>query len=352
MKSLRLTWFHLKRIILKNWGFVIISLGFPLVMIIFFLFVMDADSSIMTNQNNAVLNHSEYVSEEVQPQLADSYGDDFLDDAEEAFHQLDQIEATMLYEIPEGFPYSEETIQVYSLNGNNRDPIFEAEFTNALTNAMTMDIYEEANINFETTAVPEPKVTTPTVGLNENMSFVVFMILFFMGYTTGFVAGDLAKMRKEGLLTRSIISNTYSWQILGSVLGAYTIYSVSASLMIAFITSLLFGITITNFALILSLILAVAVFVAGLTMVLFRVFKNETLIQMLGMMLMMVLVFVPLFFQGGGDFSFIQYISPYYWVFEAIDTAQILPHAPIIALYGLVLFTAGSFKIERLVKDR
>jgi len=40
------------------------------------------------------------------------------------------------------------------------------------------------------------------------------------------------------------------------------------------------------------------------------------------------------------------------FVFEAIDIGQILPHSFIIVLYGLVLFTAGSFKIERLVKDR
>jgi len=66
---------------------------------------------------------------------------------------------------------------------------------------------------------------------------------------------------------------------------------------------------------------------------------------------MMVLAFIPLFFQGPGDFNFVQYISPYHWVFESIDTGQIFPNALVIILYGLVLFTAGSFKIERLVKD-
>jgi len=47
----------------------------------------------------------------------------------------------------------------------------------------------------------------------------------------------------------------------------------------------------------------------------------------------------------------LQYVSPFYWVFESLDTGQIFPNVLIIALYGLVLFTAGSFKVERLVQD-
>jgi len=352
MKSLRLIWFHLKRIILNNWTFILLTLVFPLMIILVFLFIMDTDSSLMTEQDNAVINHSEYVAEEVTPELDAPYQEYFMDDSEEAFEQLEQAEVTMLYEIPQNFPTTDAPIQVHSITGDNRDPIFEAEFTTALTNAMTEEAYNEANIDFETMDVAQPEVITPSVGISSDMSFVLFMVLFFMGYTTGFIAGDLAKMKREGLLMRSIISNTYSWQILGSVLAAYMMYSMSASLLITFISSLLFDIAITNLALIISLIAAMAVFVAGLTMVLFRLFENEDLIQMLGMMLMMVLAFIPLFFQGPGDFNFVQYISPYYWVFESIDTGQIIPNAFVIILYGLVLFTAGSFKIERLVKDR
>lgn len=351
MKTLRLTWFHLKRILFQNWGYLALSLGMPLVIIISFQLIMGSDSSLMGGQESAVINHSDYVTEEVQPELDETYADYFVEDAEEAFQQLDQIEVTMVYEIPEDFPNTEETIEVYSLNGTNRDPIFEAEFTTTLTEAMTDELYEEADINFDPIEVAQPEVETPLVELDSDLIFITFMMLFFMGYNSGFIAGDLAKMRKEGLLTRSIISNTYSWQILGSVLGAYTIFGIGSAIGVILFTSLLFSIPITNFVFILSLIVAMSIFVAGVTMILFRIFKSENLIQMLGILIMMILVFIPLFADSLGSFEFIQYLSPYYWVFDAIDLIQIFPNVLIITLYGLVLFTAGSFKIERLVKN-
>lgn len=351
MKTLRLTWFHLKRILFQNWGYLVLTLGMPLVIIIGFLFIMGADSSLMSGQGSAVINHSDYVSEEVKPELDPAYADYFVEEPEEAFQQLNQVEVTMVYEIPEGFPNTDENIEVYSLNGTNRDPMFEAAFTTTLTETMTNGLYETANINFEPIEVAAPEVITPLVDLDSDLIFITFMMLFFMGYNSGFIAGDLAKMRKEGLLTRSIISNTYSWQVLGSVLGAYTIYGISSSLIVILLTTLLFSVPITNIGLIISLIVSMSIFVVGVTMLLFRIFKSENLIQILGILIMMILVFIPLFADSLGSFAFIQYLSPYYWVFDAIDMIQIFPNVLIIALYGLVLFTAGSFKIERLVKN-
>lgn len=350
MKTIRLTWFHLKRIILRNWGFLIMSLAFPLVIIFAFLFIMESESSLLSEQANAVVNHSDYVAETVVPQLDDPYQEYFVTNEEEAFAQLDQIEVSMVYEIPEGFPHSDTSIQVHSINGSNRDPLFEAAFLSSLTDALREEAFEEAGITFETTQVSEPTIDSSFVPVNSNMAFILFMLLFFMGYSTGFIAGDLAKMRKEGLLTRSIISNTYSWQVLGSVLGAYMIYSVLSNVLIVLLASAVFSIPLTNLGLGLGLILSMGIFVMGLTMLLFRVFKNETLIQMLGLLLIMVLVFVPLFTQSLDQLSAIQYISPYYWVFESLDTGQLFPHIGVISLYGLVMFTAGSFKVERLVK--
>jgi len=351
MKYLHLTWFHLKRIVLNSWGFLLMTLVFPLITISGFLFIMGSDSSLMTEQANAVINHSNYVAEEIKPHLDESFQEYFVEDAEEAFRQLDQIEVSMVYEIPSGFPHTNETIQVHSIHGENRDSMFEADFLSVLTDSLLNEVYAEADIQFESNEVAEPKIESSFVNLNNNMSFVLFMMLFFMGYSTGFIGGDLAKMRKEELLTRSIVSNTYSWQILGSVLGAYMVYNVLSGLVIVLLSSGLFDIPITNLGLIFGLILSMALFVSGLTMLLFRIFKNETLIQMIGFLGMMILAFVPLFTQSIETIAFLQYVSPFYWVFESLDTGQIFPNVLIIALYGLVLFTAGSFKVERLVQD-
>lgn len=350
MKTLRLTWFHLKRIILKTWGLLTMTFIFPVIIIFSFLFIMGSDSNRMTEQEQAVINYSDFVAEKVEPHLSDTSQSYFKAPSADVYEQLDQIEVSMVYEIPEGFPYAKETIAVYSLNGTNRDPLFESEFLSVLTDEMLNEAYAQANISFEASEVAEPAVESDFVSLNEQMAFVLFMILFFMGYSTGIVSGDLSKMRKEGLLTRSLISNTYSWQILGSVLGAYMIYNVFSSLLIVILASALFNLPLTNGVLLVSLILAMGVFVTGLTMLLFRLFKNETLVQMLGFILIMILVFIPLFAEAIEVISFVQYLSPYYWVFDSIDTGQVLPNVFVILLYGLLLFTAGSFKVERLAK--
>ena len=350
MKTLHLTWFHLKRVLFNNWGFVLFTLGFPLVIIFFFLITMQSDSSAMTNQNIAIVNHSDYVEEQVVPHLSENFQEDFFDDAVEAFEQLDQLEVTMLYEIPEGFPFNDEQINIYSLSGENRDALFESELFSRLTESRMNEAFSEANLSFESVEVAEAEWVRPTETINGHTAFVLYMILFFMGYATGFIAGDLAKMRQEGLLTRSIISNTYSWQILGSVLFAYVLYEFLASTIVISIMSAVFNLPINHPALLVSLILSMSIFIVGLTMVLFRLFKNEALIQMIGLLLAIVLAFIPLIAESFTSLQFVQFLSPYYWIFEAIDTGQIFPNVPVVILYGLVLFTSGSFKIERLVK--
>lgn len=349
MKILRLTWFHLKRILFNNWGYVLFTLGFPLIIIFFFLTIMQDDSSVFSQQSIAVLNHSDYVQEEVVPHMSENYQAYFTDDAAEAFGQMDQLEVTMIYEIPEDFPSAEQQITVHSLSGENRDALFETELFQVIAELKTNEAFSQANISFASTEVADATWIKPTENFNSNIAFIIFMLLFFMGYATGFIAGDLAKMRKEGLLTRSIVSNTYSWQILGSVLLAYIIYELLVNIVIIGIMSAIFDVPIHNPMLVVSLILSMSIFTVGLTMVLFRLLKNEVLIQMLGLMFIIILVFIPLFAETFTAVHYLQFLSPYYWVFEAIDTGLILPNALVIALYGVVLFTAGSFKVERLV---
>lgn len=352
MKSLRLTGFHLKRILTKNWAYLIFTFAMPLFIVLAFLFIMDSDESLMSSPDHVVVNQSEYVDEHIKPQLSEKYQSYFIEDEEEAFKQLDQIEVSMVYVIPTGFPITTQQISVHSLNGENQDMIFESEFLTILTESMRQDAYQEADIIYETVLVDEVEVQIAEEMIHSNLAFTLFMVLFFLGYSTGFIASDLALMRKDGLLTRSLISNTYSAQILGSVLGAYAIYNVLSSILIIYISSTLFNYPISNLLLVLSLIVSVTIFIAGLTMFLFRLIKNDKLVQFIGILLAIILVFIPTFLQSTDQFSFVQYLSPYYWVFDSLDTGQVFPNVFFIILYGLVLFTAGSFKIERLVKSR
>ncbi len=350
MKTLFLIWFHLKRILLNNWGYIVFTFGFPLVLISGFLFVMQGENNPMTGQDIVVVNHSEFVAEHVYPALSEAHQNYFEEDLDEAFVKLEQIEVPIVYEIPTDFPEESLTMHVHSLSGENREAVFESEFMSVFLDEMMQVAFEEAAIQFNPVEVAEPEWILADIDFREDTAFVVFMILFFMGYSSGIIAGDLAKLRKEGLLTRSVVSNSHSWQILGSILAAYSIFGVLSGLVIIALMSAIFNFTVTNITLIFSLFIAMSVFVAGLTMVLFRVFKNEAVIQILGVIIIIGLVFIPILISILPEIELIQYISPYYWVFEAMDTGQIFPNALVIILYGLVLFTAGSFKVERLVK--
>ena len=161
------------------------------------------------------------------------------------------------------------------------------------------------------------------------------------------VSADLNKLRSDGVLTRSIETNARSWQILGSVLAAFSLYNFISAMLIILLICLIFGITITQLPVIIVAILAFCIFNVGFTMVLFRLFKNDQVILMVGIVLSIVFVFLGIGIIDIPGLSFFEYVSPFYWLFESLDTGAILPNIPVIALYGLVLFTAGSFKVER-----
>lgn len=350
MKFVQLTWFHFKRIVFHNLGLVLISFVMPVIMISGFLFIFSSEDNPNLGQSVVVVNHSEFVQEHIYPKLSPTYQEGFTNDMESSFEELDQAETAMVYEIPNNFPENGSKIKVHSINGENNDIFFESEFQAALSEAVLENGIQEAGINFTPVEVSSPTVNHRFTPIDGRLVMVLFMVTFFMSYTCGLIAGDLNSLRSDGVLTRSIVTNAYSWQILGSILSAYTLYNFIAAMAIIIICSLIFSIPLTSILLIISAVLAFCIFTAGLTMVLFRLLKNEQLIQIVGIILVIALVFIGMNIIGLDELSFIQYISPFYWLFEALDTGVVLSNIPIIALYGLVLFTAGSFKVERLVK--
>ena len=350
MKFIQLVWFHFKRIC-QNFGLISMSFIMPLFMVGGLLFITTSDTNAILSEEFVIVNDSEFVEENVYPRLSENLQANFTSDSKRAFEQLEQSELAMIYEIPVNFPEEGSRIKTRSINGENNDIFFESEFTSVLSEVMTENALSEAGVDFEKIQVAEPSINQSYTPIDGNLVIVVFMTIFFMSYASSLVSADLNKLRSDGVLTRSIVTNARSWQILGSVLAAYSIYSFLSSMLIITVISTIFGITITQIPLILSAILAFCIFNVGFTMLLFRIFNNEQIILMIGIVSIVVLVFMGIGIIEMGGFSFIQYLSPYYWLFEALDTGLIVRNIPIIALYGLVLFTAGSFKVERLVRS-
>lgn len=349
MKFMQLVWFHFKRIC-QNIGLISMSFIMPLFMVGGLMFITTSDTNANLSEEFVILNHSEFVEENVYPRLSENLQANFASDSKEAFDQLEQSELAMIYEIPANFPEEGSRIKSHSINGENNDIFFESEFTSVLSEVMTENALSEAGVDFEEIQVAEPSINQSYTPIDGNLVIVVFMTIFFMSYASSLVSADLNKLRSDGVLTRSIVTNARSWQILGSVLAAFSLYNFISVMLVILLICLIFGITITQLPVIIAAILAFCIFNAGFTMVLFRLFKNDQVILMVGIVLSIVFVFLGIGIIDIPSFSFIQYISPFYWLFESLDTGAILPNIPVIALYGLVLFTAGSFKVERLVK--
>jgi len=349
MKFMQLVWFHFKRIC-QNIGLISMSFIMPLFMVGGLMFITTSDTNANLSEEFVILNHSEFVEENVYPRLSENLQANFASDSKEAFDQLEQSELAMIYEIPANFPEEASRIKSHSINGENNDIFFESEFTSVLSEVMTENALSEAGVDFEEIQVAEPSINQSYTHIDGNLVIVVFMTIFFMSYASSLVSADLNKLRSDGVLTRSIVTNARSWQILGSVLAAFSLYNFISAMLVILLICLIFGITITQLPVIIAAILAFCIFNAGFTMVLFRLFKNDQVILMVGIVLSIVFVFLGIGIIDIPSFSFIQYISPFYWLFESLDTGAILPNIPVIALYGLVLFTAGSFKVERLVK--
>lgn len=352
MKYLQLTWFHFKRIVFQSDSFLVLTFVVPLVMICGLNFVFSSDSSASLGDPFAVVNHSDWVMENVYPQLESGQQEMFYDDADEAFRQLEQAEISLVYEIPENFPESIELIQAYSLNGSNSDSFFEQDFTAAMIQALADSLIEAEGIIWASQTVASPTVLNLTTPVDARLSMSIFMIVFFMSYACGIIASDLSKLRADQVLKRSIVTNASSPLILGSVLTAFSLYNFISAFLVIAIVSLIFSIPITQISLIISALLAFCIFTVGLTMLLFRIIKNISLIQIVGVIVTILLVFIGLGIFEGPILGSLSYLSPFYWLLEALDTGIIWKNIPIIVLYGLVLFTAGSFKVERMVQKR
>ncbi|MFL2136333.1 ABC transporter permease [Ruoffia sp. FAM 24228] len=323
----------------------------PLFMVGGLLFITTSDTNAILSEEFVIVNDSEFVEENVYPRLSENLQANFTSDSKRAFEQLEQSELAMIYEIPVNFPEEGSRIKTRSINGENNDIFFESEFTSVLSEVMTENALNEAELDFEKIQVAEPSIKQSYTPIDGNLVIVVFMTIFFMSYASSLVSADLNKLRSDGVLTRSIVTNARSWQILGSVLAAFSLNNFISAMLVILLICLIFGITITQLPVIIAAILAFCIFNAGFTMVLFRLFKNDQVILMVGIVLSIVFVFLGIGIIDIPGLSFFEYVSPFYWLFESLDTGAILPNIPVIALYGLVLFTAGSFKVERLVRS-
>lgn len=346
MIFLRTMWFHFKRVIV-NPGFIVVSVLIPLVMLGGMYYLTSSSPASIMSEDVVIINHSDKIAAEVIPALDEHTQSLFVDDRAEAMADLEQVNLSMVYEIPADFP--SEPIQVYSINGQNRDLLLEAELSNTLLEQLEQTALAEAGIQIEAVEVAQPQVTLLTEQIGDGLLLIVFMVCFFLMYSISVMTTDLNTFRKTQVLKRSITANSHSGVVLGGLLAGYGLALVIAASFTIGTLCLITREPLTHIGLILSLVTALTIYALGLGLLLFRIIKNEQIIVLFSILVPMIFVGLAVFTDPSTLIGKINYISPFYWLLESLDTGIFFPNVLVIVLYGLVLFTAGSFKVEHLI---
>lgn len=347
MSVFNLAIFHAKRT-MKRLDLMSLLLFFPLLFI--FIFQGGDQSQLdLIAGDYLVLNQSDFVEDRLVEELPAAVLDQFVEDSNRAFAYLEDREIAVLFYIPPAYP--DQPMTAYSLNGENADPIFEAEMAAAIAASVEKETLRNWGVNPDQLYVQSPEVDLQLAqsSPNHSLTFVAMMIMFYMLMAAGVLASDLNDLRASHVLKRSIAVNSNSWLVLGSPLLGYSlatlVYSYTAMVLGAWIE----GVDIVDTLPLILLIFAMGVYVSGLTIFLFRYIRSKNIIGILTVILPILLIVLTFIEDLLPLLEGVEYLSPLYWLLDSLDTGQYTPHVPIVILMGLILFTAGSFKVERLV---
>ena len=323
--------FHLKRI-LKNPKLLLLII-FPVVTVSFMAFLMASRSNQSTG-DFVIDSQSEYFNQKVYPKLLKEH-QQALVNSENQLAALEQKEISIIYQIPQDFE-STGRIIAQSLEGDVEDQYFQEDVHKQWYQQRQDDLYQTFGLSQNRQQAPEIKVQ------EERAAFSVMIL------NASILSGDLLKMKLSQVLKRSIVSEASNWMIMASLLLTYGFLLLVANLVSIFALTQIFQVEMNNLGLMIALLAANIIFVLGYIMALFRVFKSVEVLQSICVVIGIAFVFLPMFADQFG-MEYLGVISPFYWVLKGLEYSTFWPYGWIIILMGLVLFTAGSIKLEQLV---
>lgn len=335
--------FHLKRI-LKNPKLLLLII-FPVVTVSFMAFLMASRSNQSTG-DFVIDSQSEYFNQKVYPKLLKEH-QQALVNSENQLVALEQKEISIIYQIPQDFE-STGRIIAQSLEGDVEDQYFQEDVHKQWYQQRQDDLYQTFGLSQNRQQAPEIKVQEERAAFSVMMLMILFMIFYFMYLNASILSGDLLKMKLSQVLKRSIVSEASNWMIMASLLLTYGFLLLVANLVSIFALTQIFQVEMNNLGLMIALLAANIIFVLGYIMALFRVFKSVEVLQSICVVIGIAFVFLPMFADQFG-MEYLGVISPFYWVLKGLEYSTFWPYGWIIILMGLVLFTAGSIKLEQLV---
>ncbi|MGX7108818.1 ABC transporter permease [Facklamia miroungae] len=341
----KLTTFHIKRIMQDPKSLLLVIL--PVALSFMMGMIFSSDNSHQQGRH-AYLSQSTYFNRELYPLLSQSNQGEILEDREQAEERLDQGAVDVIYSIHDNFEENGQ-ITALSLNGEIYNQYVEEEVMSLWRNNKIQASYQVYGIVSLQEKAPEITIDQQKDFLPVGMMLSLFMIFYMMYINASMFAGDLLDMRSNYVLKRSIVSRSTGKAILGSVLSAYGLIFLVLNVLALLIVMLVNQLPLQFFGLSVAYFMANVAFVIGYILLIVRVFKTKEMLSIVSIVIAIMFVLMPQVLKNT-HFEPISMLSPFYWTMEGLDYANFFPQGLIILLMAIVLFTAGSFKIEDLAK--
>ncbi|MBS4456171.1 ABC transporter permease [Tuanshanicoccus lijuaniae] len=360
--------FHIRRIITTP-SIIGMLIGLPLAMILLMSFLMKDDASGKDTVENAT-EPSEQVAtvvlleknnETLKQALIDAeFGENLWLDKEKAQQYLAQGKIGVVYTVPENYLMNLQPIKVQARNKHHRSNTFEETLRHIVYRhklSQTLERHQlktdAANQTVDTqhlVAIEEQKGQSIADFVNAGVLIIVLVIYIMMA--GNIIGTDLVTLRSNNVLRRLITTPNQGWKIIGAILLSYTAVLLVINSLILFYIHLITDISTTLLLRSIWIIILAILFCLSYAVAVFRAFKNPNLSMNIGMVGFMMLVGLS-FIDNLTDIQWVKnlsYLSPVKWMMDILDTGNWLVGTLIILLLSIVLFTAGSYKLENYVK--
>lgn len=192
--------------------------------------------------------------------------------------------------------------------------------------------------------------------VNGDLSFVVFMIIYFTILSSSSIGEDIVTLKKHNILSRAMTTANRSYEIIGSLCLAILFIQVSMNLLVLYIGKLILKYPITDFYVIFINILLASLFSITFTIFMTRIFEEQGVVSLGTVIFSVASLFlsiialdvdlypkVPLIIKNLGKFV------PQYWLLDSIEHSRLFPNVIVLLLMILALFTAGNYKFKEFV---
>lgn len=355
MRLIRLILINIKRQ-LKNPSMMIMTLIFPVVMLIF----INGDGFGTESGSVGIIDKSNSkYSKELIGKLEEQYDIEKLNGkVEDSFNLLRENKLGIIYVIDKNFNEKLQLGEVPKVHSYKTEAASGTIISDEIIKDYVLSVVKEGisdglSENSIITIINEDKIKD-----TDNYSMTIVMICYFMMIGGSVVSSEIIKLKDQKVLKRTISTSNSDISILGSLFISSFIYQGILSSIGFIILTFIFKFPIDKIPEGVFIIFLGSIFTTAIIVAITRWVKN-------GVLASLITVLFGLLAFGLGMFSFeldafsnvpellyrLSVMSPFTWMLKIINTGKIIIPTIIILLMSIVFFTAGSFKLREFVKE-